>query len=269
MIYSCSHYSGCGNDFLIFDNRSHWFPRENASLIQSLCRQAKVDGLIAVSTSPSTDFSMQFFNNDGKPAGMCGNGARALFRYLIEKLKITKSKVSIDVYGREIYLESVGDNVRVDMGSVQEFDWKIPLQHDDKTWTWSHLDTGVPHIVTFLENVEHVDVATIGAYFRSHPQFQPQGTNVNFVDPKRLRIRTFERGVEAETLACGTGATATGIALHKLYGMPWPITLQVQSGEKLEIDYKDGHAFLTGPANWICDGKLRTDTKPWQLALPC
>jgi diaminopimelate epimerase len=255
-----SHYSGCGNDFILIDDRKKWFCEENTSLISELCIQkAKVDGLILVQSSTSAHFKMKFFNNDGHEASMCGNGIRSLMRFLKEKLSFPHAKCSIETKNRILELECIGSLIRVEMGTIQELGWNIQLAdptEKNTNWTFHLLDSGVPHLVTFVPDVDVIDVAKIGSYFRHHPQFQPHGANVNFVAIDARKIRTFERGVEGETLACGTGATAAAYAMHKLYATPSPIALQVRSRDFLEIDIQNTDVHMTGPATWIRDAHL-------------
>jgi len=251
-----SHYSGCGNDFLIIDDRMEWFPATSTTLIQQLTHTANVDGLILVRKGQKNNFAMKYFNNDGKEASMCGNGLRCFYKFLREKIGSKETDETIEIGALLLEVKEAGQNVRVAMGKVEKLGWNIELDFNGKKWIWHHLNTGVPHIVTFVDDVDAVDVQVVGSFFRNHPQFQPAGTNVNFVDAENMRIRTFERGVEAETLACGTGCTAAGFACAKLKEKKLPIRLQVQSKEHLEIDVVHDKAFMTGPARWIRDGQL-------------
>jgi len=243
------HYSGCGNDFIIKDDRDASFPIENNTLIQNACSHAGVDGLILVQRSDTADFRMRFFNNDGKEASMCGNGLRCFFQFIREKLHFSETEATIQTQNRLLHVEDMNGLIRVEMGVAEELGWNIKLEDH----LFHHINTGVPHIVTVVDDVEKVDVNTVGAHFRSHARFGKQGTNVNFVDPKTFKIRTFERGVEGETLACGTGATATAYALHKIHNIPSPITLQVRSQEHLTIDILENQCTMTGPATFIQD----------------
>jgi diaminopimelate epimerase len=257
-----SHYSGCGNDFLILDDRTEWFPL-NPTLIQDLCRQADLpDGFILLQTSKKADFKMRFFNNDGSEAAMCGNGIRSLMQFLKQKLHIPESTCTIETMHRTLDLTFVGTKIAVSMGEVIELGRNITLSFDNKEWVFHFFNSGVPHIVTFIEDIETLDVERIGAYFRNHERFGKEGTNVNFVDPNRLQIRTFERGVEGETLACGTGATASAYALFHIHQHPFPLSLQVRSQEFLDFDFvKPEHSKstlkMTGGADWIKDGKIQ------------
>lgn len=252
-----SHYSGCGNDFLIVDDRQALFPTQEDELIVELCRnQTQVDGLILLRNSLQADFQMRIFNSDGSEASMCGNGIRCLMRYIKEKLDVKKNSCAIEISGRILMLEAIGSNVRVEMGKIEELELNICLPFEEEIYSLHHLNSGVPHLVTFVDSLESRDIAKVGAYFRHHEKFRPNGANVNFVDIKTKKIRTFERGVEAETQACGTGATAAAYALHKLHNIQPPILMQTLSGDFLEIDFSDNFAKMTGPATCIRDGAL-------------
>jgi len=262
MTITASCYSGCGNDFLIIDDREQWFPEHDAVFISKLCKEyGNVDGCILARRSYLADYQMLYFNNDGRSAAMCGNGVRSFMKYLKEKLHFPKEKCSIEIGTRLLQVALVGPDVRVEMGRVQELGWNIQLPFDECLWTLHYLNSGVPHLVTIVDDVAVIPVEKIGAYFRHHPQFQPAGANVNFIEMGTNKIRTFERGVEAETLACGTGVTATAWALHKLHLVPLPIRLQVRSQEWLEIDIKNDIAIMTGPATWIQDYDLTSSCR--------
>jgi diaminopimelate epimerase len=270
MSIQVSHYSGCGNSFIVLENIKLWFPVANHHLIHALCQNAGVDGLILVQKSAVADFQMAFFNSDGSEASMCGNGIRCMMRYLKDKIGFAKQNATIQAKERILHLSVSGDNISVDMGQVQELGFDIFLTFQDKEFIFHHLNSGVPHLVTVVEDVEAIDVAKTGAFFRSHPQFMPQGANVNFVqiiNPSFCKIRTFERGVEAETLACGTGAVASAYALKKAYRLQVPMKLQVRSKEHLEIDITPKTCTMTGPAVCIRDGKLHFDTDTHTFSL--
>ncbi len=246
-----SHYSGCGNDFLIIDDRSRCF-EPSQSHIQTLCKG--VDGLILAQlpTVPLAHFKMKFYNRDGSEADMCGNGLRCLGMFIKEKFLFTESQCVIETNAGCLKL-AFKEHVTVEIGSVQELGWNISLSHEGVPWTLHHFRVGVPHLVTFVDTIDAIDVMKIGSFFRHHPHFLPAGANVNFVDPVKCCIRTFERGVEAETLACGTGSTAAAFALHKLYGHVLPIKLKVRSGEYLEVGFTQQNATLSGPVTWVRD----------------
>jgi diaminopimelate epimerase len=274
-----SHYSGCGNDFLLIDARKASLPLSSLA-IQTLCSPKKgagVDGLMVVSRTNRADVAMKFYNADGLEAEMCGNGVRCLMKFLLEKGRWTSPSLSLEAKERIVKLHQDGNEIIAEMGNVTIFNWNIALSFHGHEWIVHHLDTGVPHIVTFVPDVASIDVETIGSFFRRHPNFIPKGTNVNFVEiPKQGRmpiaIRTFERGVERETLACGTGASAVAIALHKIYGILAPIQMKVKSNELLTVffdekgdDYLDLR--LKGPARWIKDCKLIVNSEDQSYTL--
>lgn len=218
-------YSGAGNDFFIIDGRCGCMERyRSAELISSICdRRSGIakegfrtgsDGLIILGNSAVADFSMEFYNPDGSGGMMCGNGGRCVVAFA-RRLGIMPSEdagvyrfEAPDGLHRASVLSSLDavDTVRLGMKDVDG----VTVYRDG-----IFLDTGTRHFVTFAENVEAVDVGTLGSAIRRDPRFAPQGTNVNFLSQPpdgSLHIRTFEKGVEAETLACGTGITATAIA---------------------------------------------------------
>lgn len=244
---SFSHYSGCGNDFIIGDDREALYPLEDSASIQKACRDIGVDGMILVQKSAKADFRMRFFNNDGGEAAMCGNGMRCFFKFIREKLHFPQKQAQIETMHRILTVEDCGGLIRVEMGAPEIMALNIQLDG----FLFHHINTGVPHAITFVDDVEKIDVAKLGAHFRHHPRFGKEGTNVNFVDSTTLQIRTFERGVEAETLACGTGCTAAAVALIKMGARPSPITLEVRSKEHLTIHLEENNCTMTGPARFI------------------
>ncbi len=276
-----SHYSGCGNDFLLIDNRESAFPELSSECIQSLCAPrsgAGVDGLIMAMHSKSADVQMKYYNADGLEAEMCGNGVRCLMQFLRQKRNYPRSRLVLETKLRDLLVECDATDVSVHMGQVYDYGWNIPIEYNGTTYYCHHLNTGVPHVVIFTENVESVDVQNIGKFIRFHEKFSPQGANVNFVEPKlthpefSAHIRTYERGVERETLACGTGVTAAARCLQKLHGYHSPISLQVRSGEWLQVLFEEvgeklENAILKGPAAWIRDGMIELDCQSHQASL--
>lgn len=262
-----SHYSGCGNDFLLIDNRQENLPEFSPDLISQMCQPEKgttIDGLIIVGSSKNADVSMKFYNCDGKEAEMCGNGVRCLMQYLRQKLSYPRTRCLLETKARDLLIRFEDDEIIVHMGPVQALEWNVELVCGKNSYLLQHINSGVPHVVVFVPDVDQIDVQEIGAFFRSHPHFGPAGTNVNFVtitsqSPHRTaKIRTFERGVERETLACGTGVCATGYVLQKLYGFSSPIAFQTRSSEWLQVDFElqEGeidNLTLRGPVKWIRD----------------
>lgn len=276
-----SHYSGCGNDFLLIDNREGAIPELPTDVIHNLCQPktgAGVDGLIIVKSSPSADVAMKYYNCDGTEAEMCGNGVRCLMQFLRQKLSYPRTRCLLETKNRELLVTIDAQDIAVHMGHVQELGWNVPLEFEGVHYMLHHLDTGVPHVVIFVDTLNAIDVNKIGHYIRFHPRFAPQGTNVNFVEIAlsdmqfSAHIRTYERGVERETLACGTGVTAAAYCLHKLHGFHSPISLRVRSEEWLQVLFEEengklDNVTLKGPAVWIRDGQIQLDVAKKRFTL--
>lgn len=262
-----SKYSGCGNDFIIIDNRKNIFPTVDKCFIRKLCQRRigiGADGIILLEISEIADFGMRIFNADGSEAEMCGNGIRSLGRY-IRDLGNPEEEFTIEVLGRIFPLKLEGSLVSVAMGPPSRVEWSLQIPLKKKELTVDFLDTGVPHVVIFAPNIKEIDLASLGPALRYHPQFSPQGANVNFAsigDRDELFIRTYERGVENETLACGTGAAAVALAAAKRYSLISPIIVQTRSGGKLEFHLKQNQnrveeMTMRGPANFVYCGEFQ------------
>lgn len=269
-----SHYSGCGNDFLLLDNRQETIPELSGKMINQLCQPetgAGVDGLIIVGSSKSADVAMKYYNCDGTEAEMCGNGVRCLMQFLRQKLSYPRTRCLLQTKNRDLLVSIEASDVAVHMGDIRELGLNIQLEFQDSLYLLHYIDTGVPHVVIFVDTLNNIDVNKIGAHFRFHERFAPQGANVNFVqvglgEPQHTaHVRTYERGVERETLACGTGVTAAAYFLHKFHNFRSPISLQVRSGEWLQVLFEEvngklDNVTLKGPATWIRDGHIQLDT---------
>lgn len=264
---------GGGNDFVIIDNRARMKALENGQkAARRLCHRKfgiGADGLILIenssATQPATHFRWRFFNADGSEAEMCGNGARcaARFAYLSQ---IAPAQMRFETLAGIIEAEVCKDSeqVRIRLSDPQNLKTDISLPLKGQTVTVHHIDTGVPHTILFVTEIEQAPVIESGRAIRYHDTFQPRGTNVNFVQvmgPSEIAIRTYERGVEDETLACGTGATASAI-ISAIKGLcKPPVRVRTQGGDVLIIDFmlqneavKD--VFLTGPALVVFDGRI-------------
>ncbi len=263
-------YSGCGNDFLIFDNREQQFPI-HPPLIQTLCHRQQgvgADGILLLESSSRADYRMRIFNPDGSEAEMCGNGLRCLIQWLIDQGKgIERSSFHIELPKQTLMASKKGDAIQIEMGAPREMEWDVSLPFKNYFLPLHFLHMGVPHVMMFVDSVEAAPLMELGPYLRSHPRWGPKGTNVNLVEkvaPQKLKIRTYERGVEGETLACGTGATAAAIAAAKTSHWHSPILVQTRSGEELSVDFSfDQESFsqvkLTGTARFIFQGKIKPD----------
>lgn len=266
MLFPFSKYAGCGNDFVLFDNMKEHFPAHNQPLISRLCDRRLgigADGVILLEKSSVADFKMRIFNADGSEAEMCGNGIRCLMKF-IQKAGYSVSCCRIETMERVLNISSHGNDVCVEMGQPTELRWSIPLEIDGNSFEAHHLDTGVPHVILFMKDIHTVNLNTFGPKVRFHEEFSPRGANCNVVSIQSggdLQIRTYERGVEAETLACGTGATAAALAAAKLFQILGPIKVKTKSEELLEIDFiiQEGQfskVTMKGPANFIYNGVI-------------
>ena len=266
--------SGTGNDFIIIDNRSDIVePEEMRSLAVHACRRRQsvgADGLILLQGDADLDFSWRFFNSDGSEAEMCGNGARCAARFA-QMEGITGSAMTFRTLAGPIRAEVDDDVVKVQLtapaGAEDKFG--LQLENGDEVEV-GFIDNGVPHTVVVLQAGElaDVDVAKMGREIRFHPRFAPAGTNVNFVeiiDDGGISVRTYERGVECETLACGTGAVASAIICAMLGLADPPVNVQTQGGDILRIYLDDEdpagrEVFLQGTALLVYRGQLTEET---------
>lgn len=250
-------YSGCGNDFIFIDNRKPFFPYSEI-LIQKMCARRTgigADGVILLENSAHADFRMRIFNADGREAEMCGNGVRCLIKFM-QELGIDQTHCRLETMERLIETELRGECVAVKMGNPVDFRCHVPITIGNTTYHVHTLNTGVPHAVLFTDCAETFDLKTLGAQFRHHSHFKPAGSNFNvaqLLPDGIIYNRTFERGVEDETLACGTGCTATALAAAVTLGLPSPLQIRTRSQEILEISFclTDGHPeniTMTGPA---------------------
>lgn len=261
-----SKYSGSGNDFIFIDNRSLLITAPFQPLMYHLCNRKQgvgADGVVLLENSHSEDFRMRIFNADGGEAEMCGNGARCLFRFL-QELGENRSRYSIETMTSKITLRSEEDNVCVSMPTPFDFISTIPLEIEGKPLTVHHINTGVPHAVIFVSDINDAVWMSLAPKIRFHPRFSPAGVNVNFAkleSDNTLSLRTYERGVEAETLACGTGATAVALISHLLHHTTSPQVMVPASGERLKIAFKSkNNVFedveLQGPAELTFKGVI-------------
>lgn len=233
--------SGSGNDFILIDNRRNTLSRINIEeFVKKVCeRKVSVgaDGLIVIENSDRADFRWRFFNADGSEVEMCGNGGRCAARFATI-LGITEESLSFETGAGIIDAKVRGDLVKLRLTDPRDLrvDYHIAIQDD--LYEVSSINTGVPHVVRFVDNLDSYDVFSYGRVIRYHEMYQPEGTNANFVrvmDRNTIRIRTYERGVEDETLACGTGAVASALISSWKGLVDSPVVVWVKSGELLKI----------------------------------
>jgi diaminopimelate epimerase len=259
-----SKYSGAGNDFILIDNRDGGFPYHSKGIIPAMtARRISVgaDGVILLENSDKADFKMRIFNSDGSEAEMCGNGARCLIAFA-GKLGIEKEQYSFETKERILHARRIESEIEIEMGKPEDFRKDISLSAKGENWIINFINTGVPHAVIFVDNVNKIDVVGIGREIRYSDAFKPKGTNVDFVeiyDEDYIKVRTYERGVEDETLACGTGITAAAIIANRAKNVKKPVWVLVRSNEILRVsfDNEEGaykNVTLRGPAALIYDG---------------
>lgn len=260
-----SKYEGCGNDFILIDNRTVFFPIE-ADLITKLCHRRLgigADGIILLENSSIADYRMRIFNADGSEAEMCGNGFRCFGKFLHE-IGIQNESFNIEVFGKILSLKVEEGQITAGMSQPTDICWNIQLEIGGKDWVLDYLDTGVPHAVLFVDDVEKINLQLLGKEIRFHSKFAPRGTNVNFAQLNtngEIWMRTYERGVEDETLACGTGATAVAIAASKKQNLKGPRAIKTRSGGILNIDFKWEQedvkmVTMSGPATFVFRGTI-------------
>jgi len=262
--------SGSGNDFIIIDNRQPKFDESDlARLIVGACRRKMsvgADGLILVENANGVDFKWRFYNSDGSRAEMCGNGARCVSRFAYLE-GIAGKTLSFETDAGIISAAVDGKKVKIKMTDPTDLGDEASLDLAGTTFAYRSINTGVPHAVIEMDDLQGTDIVAVGRAFRNHPAFAPNGTNANFIrleNDGTLGIRTYERGVEDETLACGTGNVAAALISCLRHGMPSPVKLLTRSNEYLSIYFeRQGEAFsnvyLEGDARVIYTGELNPE----------
>lgn len=248
-------YQGAGNDFIIIDNTDKSIAL-SPKLIQNLCDRhfgVGADGIIELGSSIDNDFSMLFYNSDGYRANMCGNGGRCIAKYAYDHKIAGKSMSFVAEDG--LHKAEIIDNETVKLKMINASGIK---KFDDGIW----INTGVPHFVRIVDDVDSVDIDIEGRKLADDNRFAPERTNVNFAECKngKFRIRTYERGVEGETLACGTGTVATALCINMEKSIPSPITLNTKASLlKVYFEQCNGgyqNIWLEGPAQKVFDGEI-------------
>ncbi len=259
--------SGSGNDFILIDNRDGSLAvGDLAAFARSVCRRqvsVGADGLFVIEPSAKVDFKWRFHNADGSEAEMCGNGGRCAARFAYLQ-GIAGQRMSFETGAGIIDAEVTGDVVKLRLTDPHSLVMDDRITIGNQLLTVHSVNTGVPHVVHFLRDLEGFDVFTTGRAIRTHDHYRPAGTNANFVavtDDHSLRVRTYERGVEDETLACGTGSVASALIASRKGLVQSPVDVRVQSGELLRV-YFEGTAegfrnvYLEGTATVVYQGKL-------------
>jgi diaminopimelate epimerase len=258
--------NGAGNDFILFDNRTGSIALDRNQIAQ-LCdrhRGIGADGILLLENSTNgADFRMRYFNADGGEAEMCGNGARCFARFA-NKVGGQKTKISFETPAGVISAELKGDLVTLRMTEPTDLRLNVELAMADGNKTVHFVNSGVPHVVIVVAKIDDPDVRGDGAAIRHHEIFAPNGTNVNFIEkrgPNKIAIRTYERGVEDETLACGTGIVASALIFAASENTDGPISVIARGGDELQVGFEKGggrfrNVTLTGPAEFVFEGTI-------------
>jgi len=259
--------NGAGNDFILVDNRVGKIKLTTEQIVRLCNRQRGIgaDGLFLLVTNPSgkAEWSWDFYNSDGSTADMCGNGARCFARF-VQSVAGATDKTSFETGAGVISATFHGARVTVNLTTPKDLRLGDVVPAAGTKLTIHSLNTGVPHAVLFVPDADQAMVQQLGAEIRYHAHFKPKGTNVNFVQvlgPNHIRVRTYERGVEGETLACGTGVTAAALVSSRVHKFTSPVKVQVQGGDNLEVTWTDvGDSFadvkLNGPADFVFKGTI-------------
>ena len=259
--------SGAGNDFVVLDNRQAQVTGDLnafAAAVADRKRGIGGDGVLLVEPSARKDFRMRYFNADGSEADMCGNGGRCIARFA-NLVGAAGTKMQFENLAGDFQATVLADgqvDLQMTLPHSMQLDLDLPV--DGKILKGHFLNTGVPHVVVPVEDIEAVDVFNTGKALRYHEAFKPKGTNANFVQvtgPSSISVRTYERGVEDETLACGTGSVAAAILMARLGKVASPVAVRTHGGDTLTIsfDLKGDSAenvFLKGQAEITFKGDL-------------
>jgi len=254
-----------GNDFVVVDNRQKAVP-DPVQFAREVCRPhtgVGADGVLLLESSKKADYKVRVLNPDGSEAGACGNGFRCTALLGHERFGFgTRQK--FESLSGIIEAEVKNGTVRVQLADPSGFKDGEEIEVSGRKLRYSFVNTGVPHVVIFVEGLEKIPVNEIGREIRYHARFKPAGANVNFVEatgPQSIEVRTYERGVEQETLACGTGTSASSIASFRAGHVKPPVRVKTKSGEVLTVDFaakgNEVHKlFLEGGAKLVFEGRL-------------
>jgi len=264
-----------GNDFILLDLRKKPKGINLNNIAKKFCNRKLgigADGLLVLEKSMRANVKMRIFNADGSEAEMCGNGARCV-AYFISRIGTKLKKLfKIDTKAGALSAKVSGDNIKINMTEPKNIKIDSAIKINKHSLRFNFVNTGVPHVVILCEEIENIKVSSLGRLIRFHNNFKPAGTNVNFVEPissDKIKIRTYERGVEEETLACGTGSVASAIIyVLKLIksGLiknkdSFNVYVDTVSGEILKVNFeviknKIKNVWLEGKARIICKGEF-------------
>lgn len=258
--------SASGNDFILIDNRSGALYKRYNNINQFVvkvcrrCHSVGADGLILIEKSDVADFSWRFFNADGSEAEMCGNGGRCAARFAFTN-GITGEKMAFETVAGIIKAEVEGRRVKLQLTTPTDLKLDYAIKLEDKELFINSVNTGVPHAILLSDDIDYVPVEELGRAVRYHAAFGEKGTNVDFVkivDRANLIVRTYERGVEGETYACGTGVVASGVILKEKGLIDNPVNILTKGGETLRV-YVDEEVYLEGDTKIIYTALLNDE----------
>jgi diaminopimelate epimerase len=267
MVLEFSKMNGAGNDFVLVDDRAETLKLSGEQIVRICDRHRGVgaDGVMILvpCRSGKADWAWKFYNSDGSAGEMCGNGARCFARFVQQKTGAQKD-FTFETGAGVITARFEGARVTVNLTRPSDLRLHESVRLSIGAQEIHSLNTGVPHAVIYVADADEAMVQQLGPEIRHHAHFAPKGTNVNFVQllgENRIRVRTFERGVEGETLACGTGVTAAALVSSKIHRFSSPVKVQVQGGEQLEVSYREKNGGfedvrLSGPAEFVFTGKI-------------
>ena len=257
-----------GNDFVIIDNKNGEMDARDfdySEMARDICRRklsVGADGLLVLGDSDGADFKMRIINPDGSEVDMCGNGLRCSALYAFRCG--WGDKLSVETGAGLLEASVNGDDVRLKMSDPKDAKLEIKLGIGSSMMIAHHINTGVPHVVHIVDDLKNYEVTDIGRKIREHKLFAPLGTNANFVGEIKdnsASLRTYERGVEDETLACGTGTVASAVVLGLLGYVSSPVKMHTRSGDTLTVYFdiagdKVTNVYLEGQASIVCEGKI-------------
>ena len=258
--------NGAGNDFVLLDNRTGdlKLSREQITRVCDRHRGVGADGVLVLEPPDNgAVFRMRYYNADGGEAEMCGNGARCFARFA-DRTAGPFQQLSFETPAGVIGAQLVGELVTLQLSEPNDMRLGLEVPLGGEKIRAAYIDSGVPHVVVPVAKIDEVEVRSLGAALRHHPMFSPRGANANFSEqrgPHHIAIRTYERGVEDETLACGTGVVASAILFAANENLSGPIDVLVRGGDTLSVDFiRQGDRFtkvtLTGPADFVFDGTI-------------
>ncbi|MGI8437006.1 MAG: diaminopimelate epimerase [Chthoniobacterales bacterium] len=258
--------NGAGNDFVMLDNRTGEIKLSRARIAQ-LCdrhRGVGADGILLLEPAANgADYRMRYYNADGGEAEMCGNGARCFARY-VNRVAGPLQKLSFDTPAGVIAATLQHERVTLRMSDPKDLQLEVKITALGENILCHYVDSGVPHVVVPVADIAQVNVREMGSALRQHEQFAPRGANVNFLERRganKIAIRTYERGVEDETLACGTGVVASALIFAAMENSDGPISILVKGGDELAVGFeRAGDQFtnvtLSGPADFVFEGTV-------------